>query len=95
MKSGLKVENLGYASCLTPGREPKTPMHIPENPLKVCSALPAIFSLEKKIRNDAIRHSLVKSLCYTMHVFEVKGLDKSKFVGRSASYLYLVKDGKE
>ena len=76
MKSGSKVENPGFSSCLTPGREPKTPLHIPENPLKVCSALPAIFSLdEKKIRNNAIRHSLVKYLCYTMHVSGVKDLD--------------------
>ncbi len=81
MKSGLKFENTAHSSCLTPGREPKTPLHIPKNPVKVCSALPTIFSSdEKKIRNNAKRHSLVKSLCYTMHVSGVKDLDNSVFV---------------
>lgn len=81
MKSGLKFENTAHSSCLTPGREPKTPMNIPKNPVKVCSALPTIFSSdEKKIRNNAKRHSLVKSLCYTMHVSGVKDLDNSEFV---------------
>lgn len=58
MKSGLKVENLGYASFLTPGREPKTPMHIPENPLKAYSVLPTFFSSVKKDMKKTLRDTV-------------------------------------
>ena len=73
MKSGLKVENPGYASCLTPGREPKTPMHIPKNPVKVCSALPAVFSLDEKVPKANNVHILRPE--------EASSVDKSGFFG--------------
>lgn len=89
MKFGLKVEKPGFFSCLTADEVLKAPLQITENPLKVCSALPAIFSLdEKKIRNNAIRHSLVKYLCYTMHVSGVKDLDNSGFVKKDEQMIH-------